>query len=94
MLNGKRITVGITGGIAAYKAAEIVSWLYADGADVQVAMTKSACEIITPLTMKTLSGKPVLTDIMDQSGFWHVPHIDIANCDLYILLPATANIMA
>lgn len=94
MINGKKITVGITGGIAAYKAAEIVSWLYSGGADVQVAMTKSACQIITPLTMKTLSGKPVLTDIMDQSGFWHVPHIDLANCDLYVLLPATANIMA
>jgi phosphopantothenoylcysteine decarboxylase / phosphopantothenate---cysteine ligase len=94
MLKGKKITVGITGGIAAYKAAEIVSWLHAEGADVQVAMTKSACEIITPLTMKTLSGKPVLTDIMDKSGFWHVPHIDLANCDLYVLVPATANIMA
>ena len=59
MLADKKITVGITGGIAAYKAAELVSWLHQQGADVHVAMTASACEFITPLTMKTLSGNPV-----------------------------------
>ena len=94
MLNGKRITVGITGGIAAYKAVEIVNWLNKSGAKVQVAMTKAACSFVTPLTFKTLSGNPVLTDIMDESPYWHVPHIDIADCDLFIVLPATANIIA
>ena len=94
MLNGKKITVGITGGIAAYKAVEIVNWLNKSGANVQVAMTKAACSFVTPLTFKTLSGNPVLTDIMDESPYWHVPHIDIAGCDLFIVLPATANIIA
>lgn len=94
MFNGRKITVGISGGIAAYKAADIVSWLQQNGAMVRVMMTRSACEIITPLTMKTLSGNPVAVDIMDSSPAWHVTHIDLANCDLLLLLPATANIMA
>ena len=94
MFMGKKITVGIAGGIAAYKAAEIVSWLHQEGAVVQVAMTRSACEFITPLTLKTLSGRPVAVDIMDTSGQWHVPHIDLADCDLFLVLPATGNILA
>lgn len=94
VLQGRKITVGITGGITAYKAAEIVSWLKASGAELQIAMTASACQLITPLTMKVLSGHPVATDIMDASANWHAPHIDLADCELYLLLPATANIMA
>ncbi len=94
MFRGVKITVGITGGIAAYKAADLVSWLSQNGAEVRVAMTKSACEIITPLTIKTLSRYPVATDIMDAGAAWHVPHIDLAACDLLLLIPATANIMA
>ena len=94
VLKGKKITVGITGGITAYKAAEIVSWLRSCGAEVRVAMTASACQLIAPLTLKALSGHPVAVDMMDTSADWHVPHIDLADCDLYLLLPATANIMA
>ncbi|MCL2817512.1 MAG: bifunctional phosphopantothenoylcysteine decarboxylase/phosphopantothenate--cysteine ligase CoaBC [Clostridiales bacterium] len=94
MFAGKKITVGITGGIAAYKAAEIVSWLVKNRADTQVAMTSSACRFITPLTMKTLSGKPVAVDIFSEDGGWNVPHIDIAMTDLFLILPATANIIA
>ncbi len=91
---GKKITVGITGGIAAYKAADIVSWLKQSGADVSVAMTASACKIITPLTLKVLSGKPVATDINSLSSDWNVPHIDLAATDLFVVVPATANIIA
>ena len=94
MLKGKKITAGITGGIAAYKAAELVSWMHQQGADVSVAMTKDATAFITPLTFKTLSGRPVAVDIMDTASDWHVPHIDLAQCDLFLLAPATGNILA
>ena len=94
MLYGKRITAGLTGGIAAYKAAELVSWLKKQGAEVSVAMTKAATEFITPLTLKTLSGRPVTVDLMDVNTDWQVPHIDLADCDLFLLVPATANILA
>lgn len=94
MIAGKKITVGITGGIAAYKAADIVSWLNQQGALVQVVMTEGACRIITPLTLKTLSGRPVACDIFSEDGAFNVPHIDVAACDAFIVLPATANILA
>ncbi|MCL2495835.1 MAG: bifunctional phosphopantothenoylcysteine decarboxylase/phosphopantothenate--cysteine ligase CoaBC [Clostridiales bacterium] len=94
MIAGKHITVGITGGIAAYKAADIVSWLNQQGARVQVVMTEGACRIITPLTMKTLSGRPVARDIFSEDGDFQVPHIDVAACDAFIIVPATANIIA
>ena len=94
MIAEKHITVGITGGIAAYKAADIVSWLHQQGALVQVVMTEGACRIVTPLTMKTLSGRPVARDIYSEDGDFKVPHIDVAACDAFIVLPATANIIA
>ena len=94
MFEGKKITAGITGGIAAYKVAELVSWMKQNGAEVSVAMTKAATEFITPLTLKALSGRPVAVDIMDTSSDWHVPHIDLAACDLLLLAPATGNILA
>ncbi|MDO4580992.1 MAG: bifunctional phosphopantothenoylcysteine decarboxylase/phosphopantothenate--cysteine ligase CoaBC [Bacillota bacterium] len=94
MLTGKRITVGITGGIAAYKAAELVSRLRKANGTVQVVMTASACRLISSLTLKTLSGRPVAVDIMDESGEWNVPHIDCAACDLFVVVPATANFLA
>ncbi len=94
MFAGKKITAAITGGIAAYKAAEVVSWLKQNKADVEVVMTEGATHFITPLTMKTLSGRPVALDIMATTGDWQVPHIDVAQCDLFLVLPATANILA
>jgi phosphopantothenoylcysteine decarboxylase/phosphopantothenate--cysteine ligase len=90
----KKITVSITGGIAAYKAAELVSWLKQSGAIVQVAMTKAACQFITPLTMQALSGRPVATDIFETGAVFNIPHIDIADADLFIVVPATANMIA
>ena len=94
MLRGKKITVGITGGIAAYKAADIVSWLKQEGALVRVAMTTGATKIIAPLTLKTLSGQKVALDIFDEGGDLVVPHIELADCDAVIVIPATANILA
>lgn len=94
MFAGKKITAGVTGGIAAYKAADIVSWLHQNNAEVNVVMTQGAAAFITPLTMKTLSGRPVAMDIMDTGSDWQVPHIDAAQCDLFLVLPATANILA
>ena len=93
MIAGKRFTVGITGGIAAYKAADIVSWLNQQGAHVQVVMTEAACRIITPLTLQTLSGHKVAVDMFSEEGVFAVPHIDVAACDAFIVLPATANIL-
>lgn len=94
MFANKKITVGITGGIAAYKAADIVSWLKQNQAQVQVIMTENACHFINPLTLKTLSGKMVAVDMMSEDPVWNVPHIDCAQSDLFIVLPATANILA
>ncbi|MCL1816167.1 MAG: bifunctional phosphopantothenoylcysteine decarboxylase/phosphopantothenate--cysteine ligase CoaBC [Clostridiales bacterium] len=94
MIAGKRLTIGITGGISAYKAADIVSWLNQQGAVVRVVMTESACRFIMPLTLKTLSGQPVALDIFSESADFTVPHIDVADCDAFIVIPATANILA
>ncbi|MCR4963522.1 MAG: bifunctional phosphopantothenoylcysteine decarboxylase/phosphopantothenate--cysteine ligase CoaBC [Firmicutes bacterium] len=94
MFTERKITVGVTGGIAAYKAADIVSWLSKNGAGVQVAMTKGACAFIDPLVFKTLSKRPVAVDIFDQAEAYNVPHLDCAACDLFVVVPATANILA
>ncbi|MEG6511378.1 bifunctional phosphopantothenoylcysteine decarboxylase/phosphopantothenate--cysteine ligase CoaBC [Desulforamulus ruminis] len=94
MLAGKTITLGITGGIAAYKAAELASSLVKSGADVHVAMTSSACEFITPLTFETLTGNPVHKGLFQAGPEGGVLHIDLAQrADLLVIAPATANII-
>lgn len=95
MLKGKKILLGITGGIAAYKAAVLTRLLIKEGAEVQVVMTPVAREFITPLTMATLSKKPVLVDFFDpEDGRWN-SHIDLGNwADAYIIAPASANTIA
>jgi phosphopantothenoylcysteine decarboxylase/phosphopantothenate--cysteine ligase len=95
MLNGKKILLGITGGIAAYKAANIVRLLVKAGAEVRVVMTPSARDFITPLTMATLSKHPVLTEAFDtESGSWN-SHIDLGIwADIFLIAPATANTIA
>lgn len=91
MLKGKNIVLGVTGGIAAYKACDIASRLIKLGADVHVIMTKGACEFVTPLTFKTLTGNKVHTDVFDENDLG-VPHIDLAQgADLLLVAPATAN---
>jgi phosphopantothenoylcysteine decarboxylase/phosphopantothenate--cysteine ligase len=94
-LNGKRILLGVTGGIAAYKAAELVRLLNKEGADVRVVMTNSGAEFISPLTLQALSGNPVRTSMWDQSIPNGMPHIELSrDCDLVLVAPATADFMA
>jgi phosphopantothenoylcysteine decarboxylase / phosphopantothenate---cysteine ligase len=90
----KRILLGITGGIAAYKAATIASKLTQLGMDVRTIMTKSATEFIAPLTLQTLTRNPVATDIFDERDPSRVMHIDLADhADLVLVAPATANLI-
>ncbi len=95
MLTGKTIILGVTGGIAAYKAAEIVRLLVKDGATVRVIMTKNAQEFITPLTLQTLSGNPVSTETFSLTQESEIGHIRLADsADLVLIAPATANVIA
>ncbi len=90
----KTVLIGITGGIAAYKAAEIVNDLNKKGHDVHVIMTDYAQEFITPLTFQTLSGNPVVTNMFDKIDKWDTEHISLAKkADLLLIAPATANII-
>lgn len=95
MQNKKSIVLGITGGIAAYKAAELVRLLVKNDIEVQVVMTKAACEFITPHTMQALSGKPVFTDMWDASIANGMPHIELSRAaDAIIIAPASADFIA
>ena len=95
VLTGKTIVLGVTGGIAAYKSCEIVSRLRKAGAKVHVIMTKNACEFVTPLTFETLSNNPCVTDTFARPERWEVEHVALAKAaDLFVIAPATANIMA
>ncbi|RJE90559.1 bifunctional phosphopantothenoylcysteine decarboxylase/phosphopantothenate--cysteine ligase CoaBC [Paenibacillus sp. 1011MAR3C5] len=95
MIAGKRIILGITGGIAAYKGAALCSKLVQAGASVHVIMTKSAAEFVTPLTLQTLSRNPVHIDTFDERNPEVVTHIHLADhADLIVIAPATANFMA
>ena len=95
MFSGRKILVGITGGIAAYKAVEVVSRLRKLHAEVHVAMTKSATEFIAPLTLRSLSANPVYVDLFDEPKLWNIEHIALAErVDAVIVAPATANILA
>src|SRR5579885_2139121 len=94
-LDGKTIVLGISGGIAAYKAAELVRLLTARGARVHVMMTRNAQEFITPLTMQTLSGNPVATETFNLTQESQIGHIRLADtADLIVIAPATADIIA
>ena len=94
-LSQKRIILGITGGIAAYKSAEIARRLQDQGAEVRVIMTDSAQEFIRPLTLQALTGKPVHTDLLDPKAEAAMGHIELARwADAILIAPATANFMA
>ena len=94
MFKDLNIVIGITGGIAAYKACGIVSYLKGQGANIDVIMTKNACEFITPLTLETLSGNKVVTDMFERPDYIDVKHISLAKkTDLFLVVPATANII-
>lgn len=91
----KTVIMGITGGIAAYKSADLVSRLYKAGNRVHVIMTPNATQFIAPLTFRTLSGNPVLIDSFQEDSRWRVQHIGLAEeADLMVISPATANIIA
>jgi phosphopantothenoylcysteine decarboxylase / phosphopantothenate---cysteine ligase len=93
--NRKKIVLGITGGIAAYKAAELVRLLIKADFDVQVVMTESACQFITPVTMQALSGKPVFTGMWDSAIDNGMPHIELSrDADAIVIAPATAEFVA
>ena len=94
-LNGKRIVLGVTGGIAAYKAAELLRLLVKQGAEVQVAMTEGATRFVTPTTFQALSGKPVYVDQWDARMPNAMAHIDLSRqADLIVVAPASADFMA
>jgi phosphopantothenoylcysteine decarboxylase/phosphopantothenate--cysteine ligase len=95
MLNGKRIVLGVTGGIAAYKAALLVRLLVKSGAEVKVVMTRAAHDFVTPLTLGTLSKNPVLTEFVSQAdGSWN-NHVELGLwADLIVIAPATAHTLA
>ena len=92
MLKGRKILLGVTGGIAAYKAATIIRLFVKEGAEVKVVMTPLAKEFITPLTLATLSKNPILVDFFDpEDGRWN-SHVDLGLwADVYLIAPATAN---
>ena len=94
-LTGKTVVLGITGGIAAYKMANVASALKKTGADVHVIMTKNATQFITPLTFETLTNNRCMVDTFDRNFQYDVAHISLAKAaDLILIAPATANVIA
>jgi phosphopantothenoylcysteine decarboxylase/phosphopantothenate--cysteine ligase len=94
-LSGKHILLGVTGGIAAYKSAELVRQLRAQGSEVRVVMTASATEFVTPLTFQALSAHPVHTDLLDTGAEAAMGHIELARwADVLLIAPATADFIA
>jgi phosphopantothenoylcysteine decarboxylase/phosphopantothenate--cysteine ligase len=94
VLQGKEIVLGVSGGIAAYKACEIIREIRKEGGSVRVVMTASAAQFITPLTLQTLSGNPVVTELFNLISESEIGHISLAQrADLVLVAPATANII-
>ena len=95
MSTGKNIVLGVTGSIAAYRAADLTSLLTKQGYDVRVIMTADALRFITAVPFKTLSRNPVVTDLYEEEKGWQPTHIKLADeADLLLIAPATANILA
>lgn len=95
MLNDKNIVLGVTGGIAAYKAVEIASRLRKTGANVRVIMTRASTEFVTELTFREITGNPVVVSMWDKVTNWNVEHIALANlADVVLIAPATANFIS
>lgn len=94
LLKERSIVVGVCGGIAAYKVVDLVSRLKKQGAEIDVIMTKHAQEFVTPLTFRSLTHRPVVTDMFDEPEYWDIKHISLAQkADLFVIAPATANII-
>ncbi|NLU09942.1 MAG: bifunctional phosphopantothenoylcysteine decarboxylase/phosphopantothenate--cysteine ligase CoaBC [Tepidanaerobacter acetatoxydans] len=95
MLKDKFVVLGVTGSIAIYKAVELVRLLKKAGANVQVVMTKSACEFVKPLTFQVVSQNPVIIDMFTEPSSWEVEHVSLADkADIFLVAPTTANIIA
>ena len=95
MLQGKKIVLGVTGGIAVYKAVDLVSRMRKAGCEVRVVMTEHAQQFVTPLTFKEISGNAVATSMWNANQEFNVEHIALANwADAFLVAPATANILA
>jgi phosphopantothenoylcysteine decarboxylase len=95
MSAGKRVVLGVTGSIAAYKAAELASQLTQQACEVHVVLTADALRFITPVSFKVLSRHPVVTDLYDEDEGWKPAHIKLADeADLLLIAPATANTIA
>ncbi len=91
----KHVILGITGSIAAYKAADLASQLVKQGCKVTCVMTKDAQQFINPLTLQVLSKEPVVTDLFDEKESWRPTHIQLADsADLLLIAPASANVLA
>jgi len=91
----KRLLLGITGGIAAYKVAELAHLLSQNTVNIQTVMTQSACQFIAPLTFQSLTGNPVFTDLWGTSGSYNMPHINLSReVDVIIIAPASADFIA
>src|SRR5256714_7447796 len=94
MSKGKNIVLGVTGSIAAYRAADLTSLLTKQGCNVRVVMTADALRFITAVPFKTLSRNPVVTDLYEEEEGWQPTHIKLADeADLLLIAPATANII-
>lgn len=94
MLKNKNILLGVTGGIAAYKIANLASMLKKQGANVKVIMTENACQFITPMTFETLTAQKVYTDTFDRNFEFKVDHIELGKwADVFLIAPATANVI-
>lgn len=90
----KKVLIGVTGGIAAYKAIEVVNALTKEGHEVRTIMTHSAQKFVCPLTFQALSGNPVITNMFDENDTGHISHIELAKqADVCAIVPATANII-
>ncbi len=94
-LHGKKIILGITGSIAAYKAADLTSQLRKRGAEIYPVLTAAAQKFITPLTLQTLARQPVAADLWEEGNGWQPGHIELADkADLLLIAPATADVIA
>ena len=95
MLSDKTVVLGITGSVAAYKAADIASKLTQAGASVEVVMTEAATRFITPLTLRSITGRPVVTDMFQLTSEFSIEHVALAEAaDVVVIAPATANVIA
>jgi phosphopantothenoylcysteine decarboxylase / phosphopantothenate---cysteine ligase len=95
MLNNKTIVLGVTGSIAAYKAAELASQLTQAGATVHVVMSEEATQFVSPVTFRALTGRPVVTEMFDLTSEYSIEHVSLARAaDIVVIAPATANIIA